>query len=80
MSSLLFDPPLFGEENATSLPCVIIAADFQGSSIILLYADSDGYLKSATPEQLRTDWRWTRELGWYDESALAAEATGRRDG
>jgi hypothetical protein len=79
VTSLSFDPVLFGEEVQSGLPCVIIAVDFQGVSTLLLYADSDGYLKVAPPEQLRSDWRWDHKLGWYDASVQAEKAVSSED-
>lgn len=69
MSSLLLDPPLFGEEAKSGLGCVVLAVDFQGSSTVLLYADSEGYLHVDGVESVRTDWRWDVKRGWYDASA-----------
>lgn len=61
----------------TGLPVVIIAIDFQGSSTVLLYADSDGYLHVGVPEDLRTDWRWDLKKGWYDATP---RGSGEPDG
>lgn len=70
MSSLAFDPPLFAEEVKSGLPAIILAVDFQGSSTLLLYADSDGYLHTGEPQDLRTDWRWDLKAEkWYDAHA-----------
>lgn len=77
MSSLLLDPVIFGEEIKSGLPCVILAVDFQGVSIVLLYADSEGYLHASEPSMLRTDWRWDLKKGWYDATA---QAEGELDG
>jgi hypothetical protein len=69
VSSLNFDPVIFGESVETGLPVVILAVDFQGSSTVLLYSDSDGYLHTGEPKDLRTDWRWELKRGWYDATA-----------
>lgn len=74
MTSLLLEPPLFGESLETGLPVVVIAVDFTGASTIALISDSDGNMSTCSVDKLRSDWRYDHQRNeWYDASVKAQE-------
>lgn len=74
MSAIQFDPMLFGEDESSGLPVIVLAADLSGASAMLLIQDSDGLLIWRPVEGIRTNWRWAANRGWYDVDVKEVES------
>lgn len=81
MTTIQFDPPIFGTHKQTGLPVSVIAMNWEASSALLLYVNDEGYLDIAPPQEIRTDWRYDMvEEEWYDAVVRAQEDMAGTDG